>query len=85
MNFDEANKVEHPVEKQWHYATLRQAGFEAVTKSATGLVRSYTYTHGDGREIKCVTGVHGDYWMDTKTGESGYWSNLADHVYKVAH
>ena len=80
MNFEEANKTEHPVEKQWHYPILTKHGFVAVTKVGTGFVRTYTYEHPDGRAIQCNTGVSSDYWTDLGTKEFGYWAALEKHI-----
>jgi hypothetical protein len=82
MDFAEANKQVHPVEDQWHYQTLIDAGFVAETKSAVGFVRSYTYYKGE-HQIKCNTGASSDYWTDLKTNKGGYWSDLAPHLAKL--
>ena len=78
--FDEANKKVHPVETQWHYKTLTDAGFEPETKEATGFVRKYKYKHPDGREIIVSTGASSDYWEDPKTKKGGYWGELEKYV-----
>jgi len=73
--FSAANERVHRVEDQWHYKYLHAAGFVPVTKSATGLVRSYQYKHSDGRTVTCSTGVNADYW-NSSDGQGGYWSAL---------
>jgi len=86
-----ADKVEHPVEKQWHYPILTKHGFEPKTKYGTGFVRSYNYEHPSGRKIRVTTGASADYWHDTTHGQhgfaepgqdnaGGYWSSLEPHV-----
>ena len=82
--FAKANTVEHPVEGEWHYPILTQAGFKPVTPSQTGFVRTYKYEHPDGRVITAHTGVNADYWIDQKTGKQGYWRELEPHVGGIA-
>lgn len=69
------NEKIHPVETQWHYPLLEAAGFTPETKEASGMVRSYTYTHPDGRTVTASTGVNADHWSSSD-GKSGYWSTL---------
>jgi hypothetical protein len=78
--FEEANKKVHPVETQWHYPTLTKHGFVPETKEQVGFVRAYTYTHPDGRRIRCNTGVNSDYWTDLDTKKFGYWRELEPHI-----
>jgi hypothetical protein len=84
IGFNDANKKVHPVETQWHYKTLTDAGFNPETKEATGFVRKYKYQHPDGRQIVCTTGASADYWEDPKTKKSGYWGELENHVSQPA-
>lgn len=77
-SFEEANKVVHPVEKQWHFPFLTKFGFEAVTKEDVGFVRMYTYKHPRGEVIHCHTGMSRDYWEHGKT--VGLWSDLEIHL-----
>ncbi len=82
-SFDEANKTEHPVEKQWHHPILTKHGFEpdGDSKVKTGFVRSYGYTHPKtGDKIRVATGANADHWDDSKNGKHGYWSALEPHV-----
>jgi hypothetical protein len=79
MNFNEANKVVHPVATQWHYDTMTNAGFTAVDTEGVGFVRSYRYTKGD-HSITVTTGSSADYWTDDTTDARGYWGTLATHV-----
>jgi hypothetical protein len=78
-NFDEANQVVHPVETQWHYDTMTNAGFRPVDREAVGLVRSYRYRKGD-HCITVSTGFSSDHWVDDTSGARGYWGTLAAHV-----
>lgn len=81
MDIDEANKVIHCVETQWHYATMIAAGYRAETKEQTGFVRHYVYVHPEtGRRIKVCTGLNADYWEDLETKKFGYWRELEPHL-----
>lgn len=80
MDFNEANAVVHPVEKQWHYPIMTKHGFIAETKEQTGFVRHYIYAHPDGRRVVCKTGSSSDYWYDEQTNATGYWATLEKHV-----
>ena len=82
MDFNEANKKVHPVETQWHYKTMINAGFTAVDLEAVGFVRSYRYIKED-RDITVATGYHADHWVDNTTGKRGYWGTLASHVASI--
>lgn len=73
--FNEADKVVHKVEDQWHYKYLVAAGFVPETKEAVGFVRAYLYKHADGRTVRVVTGRNADYW-DSSDKQGGYWSDL---------
>jgi hypothetical protein len=84
MNFEEANKVVHPVESQWHYPILTAHGYIAQTAQGVGFVRSYRYIHPTtNRTILCVTGSSSDYWEDELTNDRGYWSALNPHLIKI--
>ena len=77
--FNEANKIVHPVETQWHYPIMTKYGYVPVTLTGIGFVRSYEYTHPEtGRSIKVSTGVNADYWEDG--GAFGYWRDLEPHL-----
>ena len=84
-SFEEADKVVHPVEKQWHYPMLTKYGFEPEQREATGLVRKYTYTHPAGHRIVCSTGVSSDHWedMNAKPWQGGYWRDLEPYLQKL--
>jgi len=69
-DFNKANQAVHPVETQWHYKMLTDAGFVPETKEGIGFVRSYTYHHSDGRTITTTTGSSCDYWS-SNFGEGG--------------
>ena len=85
MDFDTANKAVHPVEAQWHFETMANAGYTALTKEAVGFVRAYTYEHPvTGHKVRVNTGASCDYWTDLTTGKGGYWSDLAPHMAKLA-
>lgn len=83
MTLDEADKKEHPVETQWHYSIMQKYGFEPVTKSAIGFVRSYIYVGPNGRFMKVMTGVNSDYWIDQTEHTSGLWVELEPHLQKL--
>ena len=81
MNFQEANKIVHKVETQWHYPVLIAAGFEAITQEAIGFVRNYEYRKGD-RVIVCTTGSACDYWNEQGVNKGGYHGDLASYLNK---
>lgn len=88
IRFNEANKVVHPVQGEWHFPILTAAGFKPVTLEGVGFVRSYKYIHEDGRSIVCTTGVNSDRWEDQKTMNEfgrpkwGYWTDLESYICK---
>jgi hypothetical protein len=82
MTFEEANKIVHPVETQWHYETMINSGFTPIDKEDIGFVRTYRYSKGD-RIISCTTGSGADYWKDEATGAGGFWGSLKEHVSKI--
>lgn len=82
MTFEEANKVVHLVETQWHYKTMIEAGFTPETKEQVGFVRCYKYTKGD-HVVEVTTGASADYWRDKITGKGGYWGTLQEHVTNI--
>jgi hypothetical protein len=79
MNFNEANKVEHPVEGEWHYPIMIDAGFKPITLMGIGLVRSYEYEKNN-HKILVATGVNADYWRDEQNNKGGYWMDLKGYV-----
>lgn len=81
--FNEADKKIHPVETQWHFPIMTAAGFIPETTEGVGFVRSYVYTHPDGRKIRATTGVNGDYWNDMTVNKGGYWCDLKAYVKRV--
>ena len=88
MDFKEANKTVHPVEKQWHYAALTEHGFEPIDKEGIGFVRSYRYERKGGFGCKtvtitCTTGCNADYWKNETTGDGGYWADLRPYLGKL--
>ena len=84
-DFAEADKAVHSVESQWHYPFMVLAGYEPVTKEATGFVRSYKYVHPTtGRTFTLSTGYSADYWVDDLTKKQGYHSSLEDHLISIA-
>jgi hypothetical protein len=83
MTFEEANKVVHKVEDQWHYPTLTAKGFIPETKTAVGFVRSYDYAHPKGHKIRCSTGANADHWEDLVTRDIGYHYSLKSHLDKL--
>jgi hypothetical protein len=72
--FAQANERMHPVEKQWHFKPLTDAGFVPMTREAAGFVRRYDYEHPDGRAVSCHTGASSDYWV--AGDKRGYWGEL---------
>lgn len=74
----------HPIEDQWHYKKMTDAGFTSDTKPQKGLVRSYMYTHKDGRKIKLTTGISSDRWEDQNNGAIGYHAGLQAYLKKSA-
>lgn len=81
MDMNEANKKMHPIETQWHYAAMTEAGFVSTTPPQQGFVRTYVYIHPvSKREIHVTTGSQADYWNDKTSKEGGYWADLAQHL-----
>ncbi len=80
--FNEANKVMHPVETQWHYPIMTKYGFKPLTSSDNGFVRIYVYEK-EGKTITCHTGVTSDYWIDKDTNKIGLWRELEIYVSKL--
>ena len=78
-DFDIANKIEHPVEKEWHYPIMTKFGFKAITKIGIGFVRSYLHAKEE-HQFKLTTGYHSDYWQDLMTEDTGYPSTLKEHL-----
>lgn len=74
------NEKEHAVESQWHHPILIRNGFEAVTKTQRGYVRSYEYTNASGKKIVCTTGVSSDYWTDKESKRQGNWQELDSYL-----
>jgi hypothetical protein len=74
---NEADKIIHPVETQWHYPILTKYGFMPVTKTSQGIVRRYEYVKSDKR-IVCCTGMNADYW--TTKGGFGYCTTLEEYL-----
>ena len=84
MDFNEANKIEHPVEGEWHYPILTKYGFEPITKMGIGFVRSYLYENKDGLKIRCATGSSADYWNNGEGGDQGgYWASLEPYLKSI--
>lgn len=79
MTLQQADQIIHPVETQWHYPVMKEAGFEPVQTEAKGLVRSYEYRKGD-HVIVCTTGYSADHWEDKTNKAYGYWRALKHHV-----
>lgn len=79
MDFEEANKVVHPVEGEWHYQLMTAYGYVPETKEAIGFVRTYLYKHSvTGAIITCHTGASADYF---KSGDRiGYAHSLATYL-----
>ena len=82
ISSETADKKIHPVETQWHYNILTKHGFTPSTKEATGLVRSYIYTHLNGYKITAATGYHRDHWVDNLSGDHGLHFSLEEHLEK---
>lgn len=81
---ESADDKEYPLEKQWHYPILTQAGFQSDDKVKKGLVRSYVYKSDKYPEhvITMTTGASSDHWED-KAGGSGIGSSIKAHLAKV--
>ena len=60
--FEEANRIVHRVEDEWHYPILTRHGYVPQQSSQVGFVRFYDYTGPDGHTIVAGTGYHQDYW-----------------------
>ena len=79
--FEEANKVVHPVDKQWHYPIMTAHGYEAVTTEAVGFVRSYMYVNREtNHTMQVATGASADYWNDDVNNKTGYWGSLNSYL-----
>lgn len=79
--FEKGRKTVHRVEDQWHYPILLKYGFTALTKEATGFVRSYMYERGN-HQIKVTTDLqctNADYW-EALPGPCGYWAGLEPYL-----
>ena len=75
MTLNEADKVVHSVETQWHYAQMIAYGYKPETLTEVGFVRQYVYVHPtSGHKMMLCTGVSADYWKDGNI--VGYWSDL---------
>ena len=71
--FSQGWKVDHNVEKEWHYDIMTKYGFEPITKVGVGWIRDYDYKKDD-IIVKCTTGANSDRW---KCGnEGGFWGTL---------
>lgn len=81
---DEADKVVHSVEKEWHYPIFTKYGFNPLIREATGLVRSYDYVNASGHKITWTTGYSSDRWRDVTSDKWGYWSDLEAHLQGLA-
>ena len=85
MSIEEANKKVHSVESQWHHPIMAAGGYVPDTKEATGLVRSYSYTHPDTEHsITVTTGYSADHWADEANNAHGYWGSLEGHIAGLA-
>jgi hypothetical protein len=84
MNINEADKVVHPVETQWHYPIMVEHGYVPDTKEAVGFVRAYRYTHPiTHHSIIAMTGGQTDHWSDPANNAVGFWAALALHLKKL--
>ena len=82
-DFEQADRVVHPVEKEWHYPILIKYGYVPITKEAVGFVRFYDYEHPITKhKIKARVGVNADYWSADDSG--GYWSELEPYLVKIS-
>jgi hypothetical protein len=85
--FNEADKIVHPVEGEWHYPILTKYDFIPVTQEGIGFVRSYLYQHiPTMRMMRLTTGVNADYWNEVKGGKDvafGYHGTLEEHLKKI--
>ena len=80
--FNDADKIVHKVEKEWHYPIFTKYGYEPIEKEGIGFVRSYNYVHKErGNKIKWTTGYNSDYWEGS--GGYGYWTDLEPHLEKL--
>ena len=83
--FNEANKIVHKVEDQWHYETLTKFDYVPLDKTGVGFVRSYRYEHPETKhQMRLTTGSHADYWVDEETKDQGYHASLESHLQKLA-
>jgi hypothetical protein len=85
MTIDEANKIVHPVEKEWHYPIMTKYGFIHDTKESTGFVRNYLYHHQTtNHKIRVCTGANRDYFIDLeKEVHPNYWGDLEPHLKQI--
>lgn len=82
-SFNAADKVVHPVEKEWHYPIFTKYGYEAITKEGIGFVRSFIYVHPiSGNKVTYTTGYNSDYW--NAKNAFGYWADLEPYLQKEA-
>lgn len=42
---NEADKIVHKVEEEWHYPIFTNYGYEPIEKEGIGFVRHYNYVH----------------------------------------
>jgi len=85
MDINEADKVIHPVETQWHYEIMTKHRFIPLDKTDVGLVRSYRYKHPNtDHYITVSTGYHSDHWKDETTGDGGYHGTLEAHLERLS-
>ncbi len=76
-----ADKIEHPVETQWHHDIMTAHGFKPITKTGIGFARHYDYENEHGHKIRASTGINADHWQDlTNKGKMGYWRELEPHL-----
>lgn len=61
MDFQSANSISHPVEKEFHYKLLTKYGFVCNDPAPIGFVRQYKYKK-ENREIKVCIGASADYY-----------------------
>lgn len=90
MTFEEADKIVHPVETQWHYPIFTKYGFVPLTKEGIGFVRNYKYEHPTLKHfVSTTTGYNSDYWRHMKDKDSlqeisaGFWAALEPYLEKL--
>lgn len=84
-SFEEADRVAHPVDKEWCYDVLTARGFTAENREDVGFVRKYVFWHPDGRGIRWRVGVNANYFEFWNPCEGhwvpgGYWNDLIEHL-----